>query len=117
MGDDSSAPFGSSSVESLPSSFISNIEAWVREGQPLLNNLLQSLHECNMIKEPMLETLVFSVVGGYSFNFSKAVSEGLSVGDAHSHAMSLLISNPKMSQMTETFMRGAVADQISKVVE
>lgn len=117
MGDDSSAPFGSSSVESLPSNFTKNVEAWVNDGQPILNDLLQSLHEGEFIKEPMVETFVFTIVGGYSYNFSKAVREGMSVGDAHSHAMTLLIQNPKMESMTEAFMQNTVAGHVSKVVE
>lgn len=109
--------FGSPPTDESLSSLISAVELWVKDGQPIFNELLSALHECDITLEPVIETFVFSIVGGYTYNFSQAVQDGLSVGQAHSHSMSLLMRNPKITDMTEAFLSQAVENHISKVVE
>lgn len=116
MGDDSLTPFGSSSGESL-SNLIEAVNNWVNDGQPIFNELLNALHNADITLEPMVETFVFSVVGGYTFNFSKAMKDGMSVTDSHSHSMTLLMQNPRITELTERWLHQSVDAQISKVVE
>lgn len=115
MGDDTSTPFGSSSDVSL-SSFIHAVDHWVVVGQPALNDMLNALHESGVELDPMIETFVFSIVGGYTFNFSQAMLDGMSMTDAHAHSVNLMMKNPKISSLTESMLQNAVADKIDKVV-
>lgn len=117
MGEDSVTPFvGSSSTESL-SSLIEAVTSWVKDGQPIFNNLLNELHQADITLDPMIETFVFSIVGGYTFNFSKAMHDGMSITESHAHSMTLLMQNPRVTQMTEQWLQQHVESQISKVVE
>ena len=109
--------FGSSSADESLSYLISSVNKWVEEGQPIFNELLSALHTSDIVLEPVIETFVFSVVGGYTYNFSQAVNDGMSVTQAHSHSLSLLMQNPKITDMTEAFLSQAVENKISKVVE
>ena len=102
--------------ESL-SSLISNINRWVHEGQPILNDLLQDLHESKIRLDPIVETFVFSVVGGYTWNFSAAMQNGDSITDANSHAITALMHNPKITSMMEQFMQQKVSEHIESAVE
>ena len=115
MGDDTSTPFGSSSDVSL-STFTDAVENWVLVGQPALNGMLNALHESGLELDPMIETFVFSIVGGYTFNFSQGMLDGMSLSDSHAHSVSLMMKNPKISNLTESMLQNVVADKIDKVV-
>lgn len=102
--------------ESL-SYLVQAVDRWVHEGQPIFNELLSALHESDISLDPVIETFVFSVVGGYTYNFSKAMNDGMSVTQSHTHSMNLLMQNPKITELTESFLSGVVDSQISKVVD
>lgn len=99
------------------SSLTDNINRWVLDGQPILNDLLQSLHESKVELDPIIETFIFSIVGGYTYNFSKAMTDGMSVIESNSHAITSLMTNPKVSSMMESFMQDRVSAHIESVVE
>lgn len=115
--DESVSPVLPSDPEASLSSFVENVNRWVHEGQPILNDLLQSLHESKMELDPIIETFVFSVVGGYTWNFSSAMQNGDSMTDANSHAITALMQNPKITGMMEQFMQQKVSEHIESVVE
>ena len=107
----------SAELDGSLSSLISSLERWVNEGQPILNDLLQDLHESKIQLDPIIETFVFSVVGGYTWNFSSAMKSGDSITDANSHAITALMQNPKITGMMEQFMQQKVSEHIESVVE
>ena len=82
-----------------------------------MNDLLQDLHESKIRLDPIVETFVFSVVGGYTWNFSAAMQNGDSITDANSHAITALMQNPKITDMMEQFMQQKVSQHIETVVD
>ena len=105
------------SLDEPLSSLTDNINRWVFDGQPILNDLLQSLHESKIQLDPVVETFVFSIVGGYTYNFSKAMRDGMSAAESNSHAITALMMNPKITDMMEQFMQQKVSEHIESVVE
>ncbi len=105
------------SLDEPLSSLTDNINRWVFDGQPILNDLLQSLHESKIQLDPVVETFVFSIVGGYTYNFSKAMRDGMSAAESNSHAITALMTNPKITDMMEQFMQQKVSEHIESVVE
>lgn len=122
MDDDSTTPppevsaLSSPSDESL-SSLTQSIEKWVLEGQPILNELLQSLHDSEIILEPLIETFIFSIVGGYTYHFSNSMMSGNSVTDSNAHSLSALMQNPKITALMEQFLQQKITSHIETVVE
>lgn len=112
----SSVDTSPSTAESL-SSLTQAIDKWVHDGQPIFNDLLAELHNAGTIVDPMVQTFVFSVVGGYTYNFSESMKNGLSVAESHLHSITSLMQNPSVEKLTQGFMQQAVDDHISKVVE
>ena len=93
------------------------MQTWCNEGLNPFVNLLTELEKSNVIKDPMIKTLIFNVFGGYLFNVSTAFDLNDDIELAHSIAFNELMRDPKVSAMVNSVMRDTVNSQISKVVE
>lgn len=102
--------------ESL-SSLTEQVHRWAKDGQPIFNDLLSALHESPIELEPMIDTFIFAVVGGYTYRLSTAIEAGDDIISAHHHAITALMQNPKITQMVEDFMQNQVAAHIETVVD
>ena len=90
---------------------------WHANGLPHFVKLLDELFDSKTITDPMIHTLIFNVFGGYLVNFGNAHHFNRDVVAAHNTAFDELMKDPALSSMANQFMRSAVNDQISKVVE
>ena len=65
----------------------------------------------------MIHTLVFNVFGGYLVNFSVEYNLTEDVEKSNSYAFNELMNDPSLASMANSFMKNAVNDQISKVID
>tara|TARA_Y100000114_G_scaffold156271_1_gene182931 strand:- start:7043 stop:7411 length:369 start_codon:yes stop_codon:yes gene_type:complete len=97
--------------------FIIAMQNWCNEGLNPFVNLLTELEKSNVIKDPMIKTLIFNVFGGYLFNVSTAFGMNDDIELSHTIAFNELMRDPSVSSMVNSVMRDAVNSQISKVIE
>ena len=93
------------------------IENWVGYGFPHFLEMMNKLHESKIINDPMIHTLVFNVFGGYLVNFSVEHDLTKDVEKSNSYAFNELMNDPSLASMANSFMKNAVNDQISKVID
>lgn len=115
--DDEFSSFIHSSPPVVTPELIEAITNWNRDGLPHFVKLLDQLFVERIIQDPMIHTLLFNVLGGYFVNFGHAQSHGNDVLQSHELALGTLMNDPALSTMVNQFMRNAVNEQISKVVE
>ena len=78
---------------------------------------MNELHNANIVKEPLIYTLIFNIFGGYLLSFNLSYLEHKNVALAHAEAFNELMNDPALSQMANNFMRDTVNSQISKVID
>tara|TARA_R110002012_G_scaffold213088_2_gene384164 strand:- start:38 stop:418 length:381 start_codon:yes stop_codon:yes gene_type:complete len=115
-------PVNSSSPQNTESSVVTPdleeaVKLWSLQGFAPFFNLMNSLHDADIVKEPLIKTLIFNIFGGYLLSFNLAYLEHKDVALAHSDAFNELMNDPALSQMANNFMRDTVNSQISKVVK
>tara|TARA_R110002020_G_scaffold120031_3_gene273513 strand:+ start:2185 stop:2535 length:351 start_codon:yes stop_codon:yes gene_type:complete len=93
------------------------ILGWTLEGQPHLEKLLSALHNDNIITEPLIQTFIFSVLGGYSHHFTSSLIDTQDIEQAHHHAMAAVMTNPNVSKMTESLLQQQITNAVKEVVE
>tara|TARA_R110002110_G_scaffold312210_2_gene525601 strand:+ start:27 stop:380 length:354 start_codon:yes stop_codon:yes gene_type:complete len=117
VGDSEDTSPSSAHLSSLSPQLTDAILGWVLDGQPHLEKLLSSLHDENIIHEPLIQTMIFSIVGGYSHHFSASLIDTQDIEQAHHHALSAVMSNPNVAKMTESILQAQVTQAVRGVVE
>jgi hypothetical protein len=118
VGDSEDTSPSSAHMSLLSPQLTEAILDWVVNGQPHLEKLLSSLHNENIIKEPLIQTMIFSIVGGYSHHFSASlIYDTQDIEQAHHHALSAVMSNPNVAKMTETILQTQVTKAVRGVIE
>ena len=95
----------------------SAIENWVGYGFPHFLEMMNKLHDSKIISDPMIHTLVFNVFGGYLVNLSVEYNLTEDIEKSNSYAFNELMNDPSLASMANSFMKNAVNDQISKVID
>lgn len=119
MGDSDDSPSSSDGAQGLRLSpaLTDAILGWVLDGQPHLEKLLSALHEENVIIEPIVQTMIFSIMGGYSHHFSACLIDTEDIEQAHYHALGAVMQNPHVTKMTETIIQSQVSQAVKGVIE
>ena len=116
-GDSNSTDAFSSGDEDLsPSTLDIALTNWAVIGQGLLNDVLFEMNKNELVKDEMMRTLIFSVVGGYTFHFSKSWRTDSDYELAHSQAITKLMSQPQITSMIEGFMQNKVSSKVEEMV-
>ena len=87
------------------------------EGYDSISRLLQVLHEEGLVSDPVLQTLLFIGLGGYTHFFATHFKETNQVEESHIHAIGSVMKNPRIGNLVEQMMSKTVASKISEVVE
>ena len=114
--DDETKGSSSADADPLPSSLDIALTNWAVIGQGLLNDVLFEMSKNQLVKDEMMKTLIFSVVGGYTFHFSKSWKTDNDYQLAHSQAITKLMSQPQITSMIEGFMQNKVSSKVEEMV-
>ena len=113
---DTTDAISSGDADLSPSSLDIALTNWVVMGQGLLNDVLFEMSKGQLVKDEMMKTLIFSVVGGYTFHFSKSWKTDNDYQLAHSQAITKLMSQPQITSMIEGFMQNKISTKVEEMV-
>lgn len=115
-GDTDDSAHSSPSVEPSSELELALID-FCNEGYDSISKLLQVLHKEGLITDPMLQTLLFVGLGGYTHFFATHFKETNQVQESHIHAVGSVMKNPRVGNLVEQMMSQTIASKISEVVE
>jgi len=92
------------------------LDNWVDEGQVLVNLLLSQINKDNLIRDEVMNTILFSVLGSYSYIFSLNYKETKDIPFSHSKAITQLMNNPQISKLVEGYMHSQVSKKVGEMV-
>ena len=90
-----------------------SLDKWSNEGQDILNRLFTDLYESDVIVDPTMKILLYSVIGSYTNRLSTTWRETGDLQLAHTQALNQVMSNPAVENLVD----GAMGGMISKSVE
>tara|TARA_R110000803_G_scaffold127389_3_gene194839 strand:+ start:456 stop:794 length:339 start_codon:yes stop_codon:yes gene_type:complete len=108
-------PASSSSSGASPSTRQA-LDEWSTVGQPALMKLFSVLHRDQVIEDPTLRILMFSIVGAYTNYFSKEWVLTQDIHFAHASALSRVMSNPEVAGLATKFMGDMVAGKVEELI-
>ena len=94
------------------------VDDWFTIGYPTFQNLLNKIHEQEVIKDPLVKILVFNILGGFNHYFVKAMKEF--EGDmtlAYHKSLSEMMSDPAIKGLINQFMGDKVSSQVGGIIE
>jgi len=102
MSDQPPSPATPPSDDALPHQVQEAFDEWIKDGVPLLVNLLTAISETVSL-EPVLEAVLFGVIGKYSVTLREISKESdVEPAEAHHYAMLEVMRDPRVSALVQS---------------